>query len=447
MSNSQPSLAASYSLHVIIGEQSGADLELKDRANYSIGASDECRIVLFGKGLADVHLECVFFENTLTILECENDVKLDGQPFASTPFAVQPGQLISFADITLAFGESNSDWDEIASKAVELNQQEQKEQKAVASKKRRARFGYLALLVGITLLVGLLGAGGYWLLADQSSQNIAQLNQVQQVQPQPLEKFKSLLSTSPAYANVDITGNQDNNADRPIIKGIVKSAEDIAKLRQVLAGNQVTPVYYVAVHDQLIEDSKIALRRFDFGLNYKLEFKKPQLILQLAGLADNYEDYDQIRKVVKDNLPIIDEIELNVKPASDLMHDLEVLQSNRTEYASINFAKSNGGLKIQGAILANYMDNFDKDLDQVFSKYEPNSIKVNNQVEAGPEFVGKVISVLISPESKYAVIRYGDSESRAMAGSILRNDFVLKDITKSHLVIEHAGTEYLLRLH
>ena len=449
MSDTEPTPSATYQLHVVDGEQVGADIELEERENYSIGASNQCNIVLFGKGLVDVHLECVFLDGVLTVLECENDVRLDGQVVEKTPFSVQQGQLISFADITLAFGTSDTNWDELATKSEELHKQVVHEEKEQKKQARSKTFGLIGSIFVFILFIALAAGIGWWFFSQSSntandSSTTSTTSTTDTKQP-PKQDIQTILTGDSAYSNVEMVGTQNNNKARPIIKGYVDSLEDLTNLRTTVSNNidnSIRPVYYVAVKSQLLEDVKGAMRNYDFGLQFELEFKDKKLNLDIAGIANNIENPNDLRKTIKDNFPLVDDIEVNVKSGTSLLNELQTIQSQHMQYSNLQFTPSVGTLTVTGALLKNFVVEFNQELEGILKKYEPNNLKVVNSIQVGPEFDGKIVSLLINASNSYAVINLGGKEIRAQQGTKLSNGFTLKTIHKDHIELEISDAVY-----
>ncbi|MCY4324751.1 MAG: hypothetical protein OXC81_01845, partial [Betaproteobacteria bacterium] len=156
--------AATPILKVLAGVQKGAEIVLQEQL-YTIGSDESCKIVLLEDGVAAIHIQAAYLNGNLSILECQDDVHIDGKPVGKPPVTIGSGQLVSFGSMLLSFGARDQDWEKIVAGAKLIESAGSGKAATPASPlpaivPRRRRWRLMALAVpAVALGLGIVGAG------------------------------------------------------------------------------------------------------------------------------------------------------------------------------------------------------------------------------------------------------------------------------------------------
>ena len=101
-------------LHVLTGQQGGAEMALRD-GSYTVGAAEDCDILLYGVGIADNHL-------TLTINSSGVSVEAQGARIWTADGILEPGDrseideaaVLNLGAASIAVGLQGTDWESLS---------------------------------------------------------------------------------------------------------------------------------------------------------------------------------------------------------------------------------------------------------------------------------------------------------------------------------------------
>ena len=434
-------------LKILIGVQEGAEIGLENRQSYAIGTSDECHIVLIGEEITPVHIEAAYLGGLLSILKCEEDVKLDGQDLPQLPTSVLAGQVLSFASIALAFGKPDDDWEALKEKASEILsdqpaaglEAEEPEQVTVAPSRSRVP----TIVTSTLLILALIGSGAWYAISDDpadptsaaAENDSSERSEQDQEELAPGDKIRLMLVSSDDYQDVEF--NSDQGAKGSLV-GIVDSDAAEKKLRKMASEAGIR--WRVASERQLLEGLRLALDKYDAGLIYDLETKGGKISLKISGIRDS-ANIEVIEQSIADNLPLIDSVDITATPLDKVLADLGSFLKAKPQYGKVSVNYDGRDLVLSGKLLANYEELLEPGLASILENFGSNAIDLRKELKIGPRFSGKVTSVLLG-NARHAVINFRGRAIRVGAGSRLPGDFLLASIDRQKLELEHEGTTY-----
>ena len=433
--------AAVQVLKVLAGVQKGAEIVLAEQL-YTIGSDENCKIVLLEEGVAAVHIQAAYLNGNLSILECQNDVHIDGKPVGNPPVAIASGQLISFGSMLLSFGERGQDWDRIAEGARRLaDAADRKEGKPGRPPPpppgaHRRSWRLLALAVPAAALgLGIVGGGDSDNQGASKDAPAADNAMFQMKISDPVTEFKAWLASEQQLSEVFFIEQGDSG----VLVGLVDEPGSLISLRKM--SSDIGPRWRVAQRSQLLEDLRLSLAKFDAGLIYELSASDGVTVLQLGGFARAIEDSADLVAVVRDNFPVIDEVEVTAVALVEIIDQIEDELGYGLEYAGIEVEADEQTLTVSGTVLANYEQQLADLLAQLFASYQPHSLALDFEATVGPYFDGKVTSVLIGANTA-AVIDFAGDETSVAVGDEVEGGFVIQQIESNLLELLHEGRIY-----
>lgn len=428
---------AEFILKILTGDQKGAEIELENRQTYSIGSSDDCQIILLSEGIADLHIEIVFLGEKINLLHCQLEVTLDNKPLPKLPTTMEAKQFLNLNGIILSFGSKDLDWDALTIEAEKAQQTpaESAKETITPQMKRKKTIGYgigIALLsIGISLFA------------------ISKL--VKEKQPETaITQETSDSPSSNEQIMEDIAGDSDfknltaeiNDKGDIVLSGLVENEQTLKDIREM---SSKINTRNVSLSSQIIEDLKLVLDEYNAGLIFNVTVEQDIYAVTVKGLFHNAENPEQLTEAIKENLPLLKSISIEVKPVSDLIQEVTATLQKFPQYSNIQLTNKNNQLRVSGTLLANYTDDLLTTLTKIFTKYEPHAYSFKNNLDVGPEFEGIVSSVLIGV-NRFVIIEYNGKEVRAIVGTRLPNDFKVTDISREILELEYDGQKFSLPL-
>ena len=439
----QAAQPAGQVLKVLAGVQKGAEIVLQEQL-YTIGSDESCKIVLLEEGVAAVHIQAAYLNGSLSILECQGDVHIDGSPIGKPPVTIASGQLISFGSMLLSFGDPSQDWERIAEAGRQLEAAagtgDAGSPAALpppASGSRWRSYRLMVLVVPVAAIgLGIVGSGDE--SADQDGSGAYQTGDnvmFQMRMSDPVTEFKSWLESERQLSEVFFIQQEDS----AVLAGLVDDPGTLISLRKM--SSDIGPRWRVALRSQLLDDLKLSLAKFDAGLIYELSARDGMTVLRLGGFARHIEDSGQLIGVVRDNFPVIDEVEVTAVALAEIIGQIEEELGYGLEYSGIQIGSVGRVLTVSGTVLANYERQLADLLAQLLESYQPHSLALDFQVTVGPYFDGKVTSVLIGA-STAAVIDFAGEETRAAVGDEVEGGFVIRKIAGNMIELLHSGQTY-----
>ena len=433
--------AATPILKVLAGVQKGAEIVLQEQL-YTIGSDESCKIVLLEDGVAAIHIQAAYLNGNLSILECQDDVHIDGKPVGKPPVTIGSGQLVSFGSMLLSFGARDQDWEKIVAGAKLIESAGSGKAATPASPlpaivPRRRRWRLMALAVpAVALGLGIVGAGDDEKSSAGSSQ-AAPTNNVmfQRRVSDPVTDFKKWLASEQQLSEVFFIERGDSG----VLVGLVDEPGTLISLRKM--SSEIGPRWRVALRSQLLEDLRLSLAKFDAGLIYELAARDEMTVLRLGGFARAIEDSEDLISVVRDNFPVIDDVEVTAVALADVIEEIEGELGYGLEYSGIEIEVSKQTLTVAGTVLANYERPLVGMIEQLLDSYQPHDLVLDFAVTVGPYFDGKVTSVLIGA-SIVAVIDFAGDETSAAVGDEVEGGFVLQKIESNLIELLHEGRIY-----
>lgn len=107
-----------FKLKIVAGLHKDAELLIDPEMHYTIGASDDCDIVLLDSGVADQHLTLCRTQEHVTIETAGSDVYIDGQTLPQTPYPIPEFAVVTLGEAHFAIGPADACWPKLLAPVI-----------------------------------------------------------------------------------------------------------------------------------------------------------------------------------------------------------------------------------------------------------------------------------------------------------------------------------------
>ncbi len=456
-------------LRVLSGAQAGAEIALAtDR--YTLGSGAECAIVLSGEGIEARHLEAFFADGHLSILRSAGETFVSGARVDGTLLDIEPLQLILVGGTALAYGQTAGVWpgaEEVAEalKAREAQAQAAEAgaegvQEAASAAAPAARSGgrgswalgacllllfpvSLALLAASVMPGGLPGAG--WLPSGGGNAAGAGAKAGAKAEAQIPPEVSAQIFGDPAFAHVHWIGRAAGERRAPILRGFVEREADLNRL--IALGSGYGAEFQLVSLDKLRRSLEVLLPLYGPSMFYEISpTQKDTVRLRIEGMVRAQAQIAALRQTLRRDLPAISQIEMNVIAQARAAAIVERALRRQAAFGGLMISVQDLQVTISGTLLGNFRERWSR-MEAALPALLPRGVVVRRAIGFGPEFTGRVESIVIGarPAARIAGGAAGE-QRRYREGDRLPGGFVLEKIQPDGLRLKDGGGSYFYPL-
>jgi type III secretion system YscD/HrpQ family protein len=461
-------------LRIFSGPHNGAEIPVNPNNDFIIGKDDECDFVFNDQSLASRQLKIRIQDKKLFIELLEGEVFVNSKKIENKEFQSNFYDIITVGLTSFAIGQANEKWAELKIPSLfdlqtetkeeditkhnpenlseKLIQKEEKKTETVVDKalKKNIFSNSKFVILFVIFFVLSIFLGSFFLLQKKKSNKA-----------QPKDPVETISAKISEFGMNNINLSKDSSG-RILIKGYVKDQAEKEKLKQNCFVAEKNLTFNVLSETDLLSAIK---ETFDaFGMNLEIE-NNGNGIFSVYGVVENAQKLQNIISNLKGDVSGIKEIADKTMSLTEIKGKLEKMIANFEASDAIKVVTKNKEFFITGELKKNDFEKWNKFFKENIENIAIN-VKLNNEVrikedlrvnqplqanlplqENQPVFVVsdsklQKIPVLSVTIGKFSYITTTEG-NRLFKGAYINNQYKIKDIKETYIVLEKDNLEYI----